>query len=64
MNFIFHQFIQLGMVAVIMMCSLMGTIGIIKLIKFVFHTDKIGRFDPKHNNEKKQNRNQVNNSSK
>lgn len=56
MSIIFHQFIQLGMVAVIMICALLGTIGIIKLIKFVFHTDRIGMFDLKQDNEKKQNR--------
>lgn len=36
MSFLLHQLGQLGMVAIIMVCSLFGTAGIIKLIKKVF----------------------------
>lgn len=33
MSFLIEQLRQLGMVAVVMVCSLGGTVGIIKLIK-------------------------------
>lgn len=40
-TFIVHQLQQLGMVVVVMGCALFGTIGIIKLIKTLFHIDNL-----------------------
>lgn len=56
MNFLLHQLEQLGMVAVIMVCALLGTVGIIKLIRkfFPFGDFTQNHFDAKRSDKKDQ----------
>lgn len=56
MLFLFNQLRQLGMVAIVMACALLGTVGIIKLIKkiFPFSDSMPNLFDNNEKQDKKE----------
>lgn len=53
MQFFVYQLQQIGMVLLIMACALVGTVGIIKLIRGVFHVDNMNFSDNRRHTEEK-----------